>query len=48
MYLRFLFRLISLIGFAVLAFIVFIKIIYGCSWRESVEIADQFVMDLIG
>lgn len=43
---RFLLRLLSLVGIAAIAFIVFIKYYYGCSWRESFEVADQFVTDL--
>lgn len=43
---KFLFRLLSLVGMAAIAFIVFIKYYYGCSWRESFEVADQFVTDL--
>ena len=28
--------------------VVLIKLVYGVSWSESLEIADQFVEDLLG
>ena len=28
--------------------VVLIRMLYGVSWRESLEIADQFIEDLIG
>jgi hypothetical protein len=28
--------------------VVLIKLVYGVSWRESLEIADQFLEDLLG
>jgi hypothetical protein len=43
-----------LLKFAVLAVLVvlgglfYIRRTYGCTWGESVEIADRFVADLLG
>ena len=28
--------------------VVLIRLLYGVSWRESLEIADQFIEDLFG
>ena len=32
----------------ILGGVVFIRYTYGCSWKESFDIADQFVEDLLG
>ncbi len=32
----------------ILGGVAFIRYTYECSWKESFEIADQFVNDLIG
>ena len=41
-------RLMMLALMVFLGGVVFIRYTYGCSWKESFEIADQFVADLIG
>ena len=28
--------------------VMLIKLLYGATWRESIEIADQFIEDLLG
>ena len=28
--------------------VVLIKLLYGATWRDSIEIADQFIEDLLG
>ena len=45
---RVLFRLTVLTAMAILGGVAFIRFTYGCSWRESFDIADQFVEDLLG
>ena len=45
---RFIIRLMMLSLMVFLGGVVFIRYTYGCSWKESFEIADQFVADLIG
>ena len=32
----------------ILGGVAFIRYVYGCSWAESFDIADQFVEDLLG
>ena len=34
--------------FCILGGVAFIRYVYGCSWRESFDIADQFVEDVLG
>jgi len=43
-----LFHMMAFLALVVLGGILVIKLLYGCSWRESVDIADQFVSDLLG
>ena len=45
---RLVLRLIALGAMVFLGGVVYIRYIYGCSWKESFEIADQFVADLVG
>ncbi len=45
---RALFQFLIFIAFILLGGIVLIKYAYKCSWRESFEIADQFIADLLG
>ena len=45
---RVLFKLAVFTLMCILGGVVFIRYVYGCSWRESFDIADQFVEDLIG
>ncbi len=44
---RMIFRLIILTVIVFFGGVVFIRYTYGCSWKESFEIADQFVTDLV-
>ena len=41
-------RLIMVVMLMALGGLVLIRILYRCSWRESFEIADQLIADLIG
>ena len=43
-----LFRLLMLLAVFFGGGVVLIKLFYGVSWSESLEIADQFVEDLLG
>ena len=43
-----LFRLVFLAIIVLLGGVVFIRYTYGCSWKESFQIADGFVEDLLG
>ena len=43
-----LFRLFVLLAVFFGGRVVMIKLFYGVSWSESMEIADQFVEDLLG
>jgi hypothetical protein len=45
---RMIFRLVFLAVMVFVGGVVFIRYTYGCSWKESLEIADQFVTDLLG
>lgn len=45
---RFLLKLSFLTLLIVAGGILYIRYTYGCSWAESLEIADQFVTDLLG
>lgn len=45
---RFLLKLVLLVLLAVVGGLFYIRHVYGCSWGESIEIADQFVADLLG
>ena len=45
---RGLFRLFMLLSAVFGGGVVLIRLLYGVSWRESLEIADQFIEDLIG
>ena len=45
---RFLLKLSLLTLLVVAGGLFYIRRVYGCSWGESVEIADQFVADLLG
>ena len=44
---RILFRLMFLVAMIFLGGVIFIRYAYGCSWKESFEITDQFVSDLM-
>ena len=41
-------RLFAMVSIFFGSGIVLIKLVYGVSWRESLEIADQFLEDLLG
>ena len=43
-----LFKLAVLTVLMILGGVVFIRYTYDCSWKESFEIADEFVNDLLG
>jgi hypothetical protein len=43
-----LFKLMLMLIFCILGGVAFIRYVYGCSWRESFDIADQFVEDVLG
>ncbi len=43
-----LFKLAVCIVLVILGGVVFIRYTYDCSWRDSFDIADQFVDDLLG
>ena len=45
---RVLFRLFVLLAVFFGGGVALIKVFYGVSWGESLEIADQFVEDLLG
>ena len=45
---RLIMRVMMLAVMVFMGGVVFIRYTYGCSWKESFEIADQFVSDLIG
>ena len=45
---RLLFRLALLVILVVFGGVAFIRYTYGCSWKDSFDIADQFVEDLLG
>ncbi len=45
---RGLFRIFVLLLVVFAGGVVLIRLLYDVSWRESLEIADQFVEDLIG
>lgn len=44
---RFLLKLLLLTVLVVVGGLLYIRRLYGCTWGESVEIADQFVADLL-
>jgi hypothetical protein len=43
-----LFKLAVLTVLMILGGVVFIRYTYDCSWKESFDIADEFVNDLLG
>ena len=43
-----LFKLMLMVMFCILGGVAFIRYAYGCSWRESFDIADQFLEDVLG
>lgn len=45
---RLMIRLALLMALFLLGGVVFIRYTYGCSWKESFGIANQFVSDLVG
>ncbi len=45
---RLMIRLVLLMALFLLGGVVFIRYTYGCSWKESFGIANQFVSDLVG
>ena len=45
---KLLFKLAFLTVMVILGGVALIRYTYGCSWRESFDIADQFVSDLLG
>ena len=45
---RTLLRIFALLAVVFGGGVVFIKLVYGVSWSESLEIGDQFVEDLLG
>jgi hypothetical protein len=45
---RLMIRLALLTALFLLGGVVFIRYTYGCSWKESFGIANQFVSDLVG
>ena len=45
---RVLFKLTLLLMFGILGGVAFIRYAYCCSWRESFDIADQFLEDVLG
>lgn len=42
------FRLFALLALLFGGGVLLIKLLYGASWSESLEIADQFIEDLLG
>ena len=44
---RLLFKLAVFAIVMILGGVAFIRYTYGCSWKESFDIADQFVEDLL-
>ena len=44
---RTLFHLLAFLTLVAFGGVLAIKVLYGCSWRESMDIADQFLMDLL-
>ena len=45
---RVLFKLAFMTIVGILGGVAFIRYVYGCSWAESFDIADQFIEDLLG
>ena len=45
---RIVLRLLMLAGVVFGGGVLLIKVLYGASWSESVEIADQFLEDALG
>jgi len=45
---RGLFRMFVLLAVVFAGGVVLIRLLYDVSWRESLEIANQFVEDLVG
>jgi hypothetical protein len=45
---KMLFKLMLMLMFCILGGVAFIRYVYGCSWREGFDIADQFVEDVLG
>ena len=45
---KLLFKLALFAILMILGGVAFIRYTYGCSWKESFDIADQFVNDLLG
>jgi hypothetical protein len=43
-----LFKLTLMLMFCIVGGVAFIRYVYGCSWRESFDIADQFLEDVLG
>lgn len=41
-------RLFAMVSIVFGGGVVLIKLAYGVSWKESIEIADQFLEDLLG
>ena len=41
-------RLLALVALLFGGGLLLIKLLYGASWSESLEIADQFIEDLLG
>ena len=41
-------RLFAMVSVVFGGGVVLVKLVYGVSWGESLEIADQFVEDLLG
>ena len=45
---KLLFKLAVWVVLAIVGGVAFIRYTYDCSWRESFDIADEFVNDLLG
>lgn len=45
---RVLFKMMLLLMICMLGGVAFIRYVYGCSWRDSFDIADQFLEDVLG
>ena len=45
---KMLFKLALLVMLIILGGVAFIRHTYNCSWKESFDIADEFVNDLLG
>lgn len=41
-------KLMLMVMFCILGGVALIRYVYGCSWRESFDIADQFLEDVLG